>query len=211
MTQSFAVTKTAEPNYLALFSGATQGLTGDSCPQSYSTTNIASQLTDAGLTFTGFAEDLPSTGYVGCESGKYSRKHNPWVNWSALPATANQPLKAFPTDYSKLPALSFVIPNQDLGTESGSIARDDAWLKENIGGYAAWAQQNNSLLIITWDHGGDVGTRIPTIITGQKVVPGGYPEKITHYNVLRTLQEAFALPATEASRTAAPITGIWSK
>ena len=31
-TQSFAVTHPSEPNYLALFSGSTQGVTDDSCP-----------------------------------------------------------------------------------------------------------------------------------------------------------------------------------
>src|SRR5690242_19662916 len=36
MTQSFAVAHPSEPNYLALFSGSTQGLTDDSCPHSYS-------------------------------------------------------------------------------------------------------------------------------------------------------------------------------
>ena len=32
MTQSFALTHPSEPNYLGLFSGATQGITGDNCP-----------------------------------------------------------------------------------------------------------------------------------------------------------------------------------
>ena len=31
-TQSFAVTHPSQPNYLALFSGSTQGVTNDSCP-----------------------------------------------------------------------------------------------------------------------------------------------------------------------------------
>ncbi|HEY7938579.1 MAG TPA: alkaline phosphatase family protein, partial [Acidimicrobiales bacterium] len=32
MTQSFAITHPSEPNYLALFSGRTQGVSGDPCP-----------------------------------------------------------------------------------------------------------------------------------------------------------------------------------
>src|SRR5262245_25706402 len=35
MTQSYAITHPSQPNYLALFSGSTQGLTDDSCPHSY--------------------------------------------------------------------------------------------------------------------------------------------------------------------------------
>ncbi|WP_104091171.1 PKD domain-containing protein [Arthrobacter sp. GMC3] len=212
MTQSFAITQSSQPNYLALFSGSTQGLTDDTCPHSYSTTNVASQMAGKGLSFTGYAEDLPSTGYEGCQSGNYSRNHSPWVNWPSIPATASQPMTAFPTDYSKLPALSYVIPNLQHDMSSGTVAEGDAWLKENLGGYAAWAQQNNSVLIVTWganetsDHG-----QIPTIITGQKVIPGAYPETINHYNVLRTLQDAFGLPSNDSSASALPITDIWSK
>src|ERR1700677_4551300 len=36
MTQSFAITHPSEPNYLALFSGSTQGVSSDQCPVSFS-------------------------------------------------------------------------------------------------------------------------------------------------------------------------------
>ncbi|HEY3675518.1 MAG TPA: hypothetical protein VGK84_05960, partial [Candidatus Tumulicola sp.] len=35
MTQSFAITHPSQPNYLALFSGSTQGVTSDQCPVSF--------------------------------------------------------------------------------------------------------------------------------------------------------------------------------
>src|SRR5205807_5966884 len=57
-TQSFAVGHPSEPNYLELFSGSNQGVTDDSCPHTFSVENLASELTAAGLTFTGFSEDL---------------------------------------------------------------------------------------------------------------------------------------------------------
>lgn len=68
MTQSFAVTHPSEPNYLALFSGSTQGLTDDSCPHTYSAENLGHQLTAAGKTFKGYSESMPSDGYTGCSS-----------------------------------------------------------------------------------------------------------------------------------------------
>src|SRR4051794_26349510 len=81
-TASFAVTHPSEPNYLALFSGSTQGLTDDSCPHSYSAPSLGDQLLGAGLNFTGYSESLPSPGYTGCFSGAYARKHNPWVDFA---------------------------------------------------------------------------------------------------------------------------------
>src|SRR5690349_12741575 len=48
---SFAVAHPSQPNYLALFSGSTQGITDDSCPHTFPGPNLASQLIEAGLSF----------------------------------------------------------------------------------------------------------------------------------------------------------------
>jgi hypothetical protein len=101
-TDSHGITHPSEPNYLAFFSGSTQGLTDDSCPHTYSTPNLASELIAAGLTFGGYSEDLPSIGST-CTSGAYARKHNPWVNFSNVPSSVNMPFTSFPSDYSTLP------------------------------------------------------------------------------------------------------------
>jgi hypothetical protein len=47
-------------------------------------------------------------------------------------------------------------------------------------------------------------------MAGQQVVPGSYSERIDHYSVLRTLQDAFGLGTLANSGTATPITDIWS-
>jgi hypothetical protein len=50
------------------------------------------------------------------------------------------------------------------------------------------------LLIITWDEDdGSAGNRIPTIFVGQQVRPGRYSRHITHYSVLRTIEDALHL------------------
>ena len=81
-TASHGVTHPSEPNYLALFSGSTQGVTDDSCPHTFSTANLGSELIAAGGSFIGYSEDLPAPGSTVCTSGAYARKHNPWVNFS---------------------------------------------------------------------------------------------------------------------------------
>ncbi|HXB83149.1 MAG TPA: hypothetical protein VNU22_07360, partial [Candidatus Acidoferrum sp.] len=47
MTQSFAITHPSEPNYLALFSGSTQGVTSDQCPVSFGVQSLGSELLKA--------------------------------------------------------------------------------------------------------------------------------------------------------------------
>ena len=211
MTNSFAETHPSQPNYLALFSGSTQGVTDDSCiTTDFTTPSLYDQLKAAGNTFTGYSEGLPSAGYTGCSSGDYVRKHNPWVNWSSVPGSANQPFSAFPTDYSKLPDVSFVIPNLQNDMHDGTIAQGDTWLQQNLGDYVTWAKTHNSLLVLTWDEDDNTAlNQIPTVIVGQGVKPGNYTDQINHYNVLRTLQDAFGLGTIGASTGAAPITSIW--
>ncbi|MEO8931334.1 MAG: PKD domain-containing protein [Lacisediminihabitans sp.] len=210
MTQSFAVAHPSQPNYLALFSGSTNGVTDDGCPFSFTTTNLADQLAAAGKSFIGYSESMPSVGYTGCSSGNYARKHNPWVNWPSVPAAANQPFTAFPTDYSTLPAVSFVIPNLQNDMHDGTIAQADTWLQNNLGAYASWAVQHNSLLLLTWDEDdNNAGNQIPTILVGERVHTGSYAETINHYDVLRTIQDAYGLPSNDLSAAARPITDIW--
>ena len=54
---------------------------------------------------------------------------------------------------------------------------------------------HDSLLIVTWDEDdGSPCNHITTIFAGQKVQPGNYCERITHYSVLATLEAAYGLP-----------------
>jgi hypothetical protein len=210
-TASIAITHPSEPNYLALYSGSTQGLTNDSCPHAYTSANLGSELFAKQLTFKGYSESMPSNGYTGCTSGSYARKHNPWVNFASVPATSNLTFSSFPTDYTTLPTVSFVVPNLKDDMHDGSVAMGDAWLQQHLDGYAQWAKTHNSLLVVTWDEDDhSANNHIPTIFVGGPVKTGSYPEPINHYNVLRTIEDAYVLPYAGASATATPITDAWN-
>jgi hypothetical protein len=205
-SRSYAVTHPSEPNYLALFSGSTTGLDDDSCPHTFTGPNLASELAAAGLTFTGYSESMPRDGYTGCTAGEYARKHNPWVNFTNVPSADNRTFAAFPSDYAKLPTVAFVVPNLNNDMHDGTIAQGDAWLKANIGGYAQWAKAHDSELVVTWDEDDNSSAnRIPTILVGAHVRPGTYDEQITHYSLLRTIEDFYRLPAAAESAGAAPI------
>jgi phosphatidylinositol-3-phosphatase len=218
-SNSFAVTHPSQPNYLALFSGSTQGVTDDKCPYNFTKIrNLGAELIRAGLSFAGYSESMPSQGYKGCGtelSLGYVRSHNPWVDFDNVPAASNLPFKKFPTDFSKLPRVSFVIPNLCHDMHSCSRDSGDAWIKNNLGGYARWASGHNSLFILTWDEDGTIfglggdKNKVPTIFCGAHVSPGTYSEHITHYGVLRTIEDMYGLPHAGASSKATPITDVW--
>ena len=213
-TQSYGVTHPSQPNYLALFSGSTQGVTSNACPNTFASDNLATRLMDKGLSFASFAESLPEVGDVTCKSGGYQRKHNPVVNWQGtrLPVEMNKRFADFPQDFSKLPTVSFVIPDQDNDMHDGDFAAADAWLKTRIAPYVDWAMKHNSLLILTWDEDNfREDNRVVTILVGPMVKPGVSAQRIDHYNVLRTLLDLYGLPALGASAEAEAIKNIWQK
>jgi phosphatidylinositol-3-phosphatase len=211
ITASYGVTHPSEPNYMALFSGSTWGLTADTCPVNESTTaNLGSELLAAGKTFKGYSEGLPSTGSTACTSGAYARKHSPWINFSKIPTSDSLPFTSFPTNYASLPTLSFVIPNLNDDMHDGTIKAADTWLNTHLSAYATWAKTNNSVLIVTWDEDDHTeSNQIPTIVVGQPVLTGHFSDNITHYNLLATMEKMYGLPLAGASSSAAPLTNIW--
>lgn len=206
-----AIEHPSQPNYLDLFSGSNQGVMDDHVPADrFAAANLGSELLDKDLTFTGYSEDLPHTGFNGESNGKYARKHNPWVNFTNIPKDANQPLENFPADFHQLPTVSFVIPNLNHDMHDGSIRQGDQWLKTHIEPYVQWAEEHNSLLIVTWDEDDfSQNNKIPTFLAGPMVKPGQYTYNLNHFNMLRTIEEIYGLGHAGASVAAIPIMNIW--
>ncbi|MEU2358025.1 alkaline phosphatase family protein [Streptomyces misionensis] len=215
LTQSYALTHPSQPNYFDLFSGATQGITDDSCytPGFSSAPNLASELIAAGRSWASYNESLPSQGSTTCSSGSYARKHSPWFGFSNVPTSSAKTFAQFPSDYSTLPQLSFVTPNLCSDMHDCSVSTGDTWLKNNLGGYASWAKTHNSLLVVTFDEDDSKsGNRIPTVLYGQPVAAGSSSSTTyNHYDVLRTLEDTQGLN-THAGNAASgkDISGVWA-
>ena len=221
-TQSYALSHPSQPNYIMLFSGANQGVTTDNVPTGlpFTTLNLGAALVQKGYTFTGYSEGLPSVGSTVATSGTYARKHAPWINWqgtstNGIPTTSNQPFTAFPTNYSNLPTVSFVIPNMTNDMHDGSdparITLADNWVKNNMQNYITWAKSNNSLLILTFDEDDNaLANRILTVFCGAHVKKGSYSTNIDHYGVLRTIEDMYSLSHSGAAATASPINFCWN-
>jgi acid phosphatase len=211
LTQSYGTSHPSQPNYLALFSGNTQGVTSNACPFEFKTDNLASALLDKNITFVSYAEGLPNVGDTVCSAGAYRRKHNPITNWQGrVPAELNQRFTDFPQDFAKLPHVALVVPNQDNDMHDGSFETADAWLKQHIAPYVEWAFKHNSLLILTWDEDDyHQENHVVTLLLGPMVKVGNSEQLVNHYNVLRTLLDFYNVPAIGESKHAEPLTGIW--
>ncbi|MCX5436940.1 MULTISPECIES: alkaline phosphatase family protein [unclassified Streptomyces] len=214
LSASYALTHPSQPNYFALFSGATQGITDDSCytPGFSSQPNLASELIAAGKTWGSYNEGLPSQGSTTCSSGDYARKHNPWFGFSNVPTSTAKTFAQFPSDYSTLPQVSFVVPDLCSDMHDCSVSTGDTWLKNNLSAYATWAKTHNSLLVVTFDEDNRLaGNKIPTVLYGQQVTPGATSATTyNHYDVLRTIEDMHGLPHAGNAASGKDITGIWT-
>jgi acid phosphatase len=207
-----AIMHPSQPNYLELFSGSNQNVTDDGLPAGMSTNNpfqtpnLGAEVLAAGRSFAGYSEDLPSTSLAADSSiaGGYRRKHNPWVNWqgaatNGLPVSTNKSFSAFPSDFTQLPNLSFVVPTQyndmhDDNPNDGltAVRAGDNWIRNNLQAYANWATTHNSLLIVTFDEdNGGEGNRIPTVMYGANLNYGTQVDSTwTLHNLQRTLEDS---------------------
>ncbi|MFO0861260.1 MAG: alkaline phosphatase family protein [Phycisphaerales bacterium] len=219
LTDFFALTHPSQPNYLHLFAGDSLGIRTNDIPPGIplSDPNLGAALLAAGRTFVSFSEDLPYAGFNGATFDWYARKHNPCANWQSdapgpnqFPLSINQPFSNFPSDFTSLPTVSFVIPNLRNDMHDGTIEDADAWLEAEIGPYALWAMANNSLLIVTWDEDEFAQrNQIPTIFYGPMVRQGRLASTGTLHNLLRTIGDLYgALPPASAAAVR-PIPGIF--
>lgn len=210
-TRSYGAAHPSQPNYFALFAGQTNS-NGDGCPArdiALDAPNLDVELVAAHRTFRAYEEDLPSAGFTGCVAGQYARKHAPWTHFTNVPRTDAVPFSALPF-YDALPDVAFVVPNQLDDMHSASVQRGDDWLREHIGPLIAWAKTHDGLVILTWDESSaPVTNHIPTIFIGPMVKPGRYDEQVTHYRVLRTIEDLFNLRHAGNAAKASPIVDIW--
>jgi len=92
----------------------------------------------------------------------------------------------------------------------GTVLQGDTWLKNNIGPYVTWAKTHNSLLIVTFDEDDNTSNNhILTLFLGPMVKNGTYDYHINHYNVLRTIEDIYNLPACGASASNQSIKNVW--
>jgi phosphatidylinositol-3-phosphatase len=195
-THSFAVAHPSQPNYFALFSGSTHGITDNNVYALHAPT-LAGALRTAGKSFVGYVEQGSP------------RKHRPWQTFADAQGV-EQNLAAFPSDFTKLPTISFVIPNNDHDMHDGSIEQGDAWLKRHLGPYAEWCATHNDLFILTFDEdNGRENNQILTLLVGGSVKPGQYDERVTHYRLLRTLEAMHGVSPLGHRTAETPITYVW--
>jgi hypothetical protein len=210
LQNSHAIGHPSEPNYLALFSGSTQGINGDPCPVYFTPTDVASELIAASKTFAGYSESMPRNGYKGCYHGLYDRNHNPWVEFKNVPPSDNLVYRGFPTDVA---SFVWITPNLCHDTHNCTVKVGDKWLSQSLPPIVSWDKRHDGLLILTWDEASPDNNgknRIATVFAGPMIRPGVVStQNVDHYSVLRTIEKILNVPCIDHDCKSPLITGIW--
>ena len=208
LTNTFGMTHPSQPNYMHLFSGTDQGVSGNNpLGVKLNTPNLGAALLASGKTFTGYYQAAVDV------------RHHPWTNWTnavpgvnQLPLSTHQLFTTFPgpLNFNQLPTVSFVSPSDANNMHDGTIQTGDTWLKDNLGAYATWAKTNNSLLVVTFDEdNGAEGNRVATIFSGANVKNVQDSTLYNHHNLLRTIEDIYGLSHSGNAANVQAIGGVF--
>jgi phosphatidylinositol-3-phosphatase len=214
-TQMFAESHPSLPNYVAMTSGSTQGITDDSGPSSHplNVENIFHQL-PAGQSRS-LEESMPSH----CDKSDatpYAVRHNPEAYYTNLGTDCQNydvPLGSTPDISAKF---TFITPNvchdmhsNNCSGSSNVILQGDQWLQTFIPSLLATPQYlaGNTVIFLTWDEDSTCSgctNQVPTIVISPTTskIQSPTTHTYTHYSMLRTTEEILGLPLIGGAATA---------
>jgi hypothetical protein len=220
LTRYQAVAHPSLPNYLALVSGSTQGITDDCNDCVVDALSLADTLARAHKTWKTYAEGLPEPGWTGGDAGLYAKKHDPFLYFRHVvddPAQAARvvPFPEFRKDVARgaLPDFSLLVPDLCNDMHDCPAATGEAWLQTEDVPLLTRALSRDSAVFVVFDEGTSPvggGGNVLSLVLGPLVRPGAVSNQLSsHYGLLRTIEDAWALPRLGLSAQASPITGIW--
>ena len=216
-TNYTAVSHPSQPNYIALFSGSTQGIADDGT-HNLSGQNLADQLEAKGKTWSVFAQDYPGGCFTGGtnsgtgdgigSAGSYARKHDPAISFTDIASSPSRCARISSLTGFDPAAADFelIVPNDCNDMHSCSVATGDAFLKAFVPKITESPAFASSVLFITFDEGtSDIGGggRVATVVVSPLTAAGSTSgAAYNHYSILRTIEDAWGLGCLGQSCTA---------
>lgn len=208
-TNYYAISHPSLPNYLALTSGSTWGITDDgyhSLPQG----GLGHQLTQAGVSWKAYMEGM--TGGCLASTNGYAVKHNPFAYYGGGCPTQVVPMTQLDADLAgNTPSFVWITPDLCHDGHDCTSAEADTFLSQlvpKILGSAAWRQ--GGVLFLTWDEDdGSAGNRVPLIVASQNLALHQTDHRHDHYSLLATVEDRLGVPRLGQAQQATPLTELF--
>ena len=209
----------SQPNYVAMTSGTFLHTYTDR-DVTLNSPNIVDLLEANHKTWKVYAEQYPGNCFTGSQSGKYARKHNPFISYVNIQSNprrcariVNASELAVDVRNHNIPDYSFYIPDEDNDGHDTNAAYADHWLQGTFGNFLADRDLRGDLLfVVTYDESETyTNNHILTVFYGEGVKSGVVSNQYyNHYSLLRTVEAAWNLGQLKSGdEKAAPITDIW--
>jgi hypothetical protein len=220
-TRYYALAHPSLPNYLALTTGSTQGVTSDCNSCDNSASSLAGQLGAARIPWKAYFESIPAPGFAGDGVGDYSKHYNPFayserVGEGAVARRHIVDFGALGRDLSRnaLPRFSWITPDLAHDGHNGSVRASDRFAARLVPRIVR-ALGPDGVLFVTWDEAqgriGPGGGRVALIATGSGARHHARSQGFAdHYSLLATLEGGLGLPRLGQAATAsvAPLTAM---
>jgi phosphatidylinositol-3-phosphatase len=182
--------------------------------------SLADTLENAGKTWKAYAEGIPRPGFEGAGSGRYAKKHVPFLYFRRVASSPARRARVvgfgeLNADLSarRLPDFALVLPDLCHDMHDCPVAAGDRWLAGVLPPLRR-ALGPNGVLFVVFDEddyssaGG--GGHVAAYALGARVKAGARdPERTGHYGLLRTIEDVLGLPRLGASAGAKPLAGVW--
>lgn len=215
LNQYYAISHPSLPNYLALVGGDTFGINSDCTDCSVKGVSIADAIEKSNRSWKAYLENMPSACFTGASSQNlYAKRHNPFLYFDNIRTNAQRcqqsivPLDQLDADLNgnQLPDYALISPNLCNDGHNCPLSTADQWLSiwvPKIMNYPG--MKENGLLVITFDEGssnggccgtGSGGGKVATLLVSS-LVKNDFIDNTpyNHYSLLKTISEAWGLPA----------------
>lgn len=196
-------------DYLALISGSTQGVTSNPTEISFpGVPTLGSQLSEAGIPWKAYIEDMPTVASEVAESGEYVKRHNPFSYFPGTNGSNVVPGSEFVPDLTEgqLPPFVWYTPNLINDGEEGKNTDVDNSLKSIVPSVqaSAWYKEGG-VIIITWDESNTAPDVIPTVVVSGEGSGTSSTAKGNHYGTLAAIEDLYGLPLLGNAALATPL------
>ena len=191
-----AETHPSLPNYVAMTSGSTHGVSDDRPPPSHPLAGPSIFLQTGG-DWRALQESMRSNCAL-TSSGDYAVKHNPAAYFTNIRTSCARLDVGLGTPPDLAAKFTFVTPNLCNDTHDCSVSTGDRWLQKFMGEVFASRQYRagRTAVFLTWDEDDSGhGNHIATIVAAPAVRAGRTSSRaFDHYSMLRTTEQLLGLP-----------------
>lgn len=214
-----ALTHPSQGNYVALTSGALNGVVDDR-KYDINVNNVVDLLEAKGVTWKVYAEAYPGNCFLGMSSAGYVRKHNPFISYVNIqknPSRCANIVSASQFDVDSangvLPNYVFYVPDMRNDGHDTDVTYADKWYSQKFSPYLNNKQfMANTVLISTFDESASRAgkNQIYTSIVGPAVKAIVVTDALNIYSLLNLVEENWSLGNLgKQDATATPVPNIW--